>query len=434
MNFANYRSALIPILLSCLAGCDGLRADPSPDAGACDGCAPHPDAADAAGARPPVPDAAADARVPDGVVVERVSDARVFEPGGHLAIWPASGPAQAVYTIGADGVVWKCAVQSSPVACGPVVSGVAPATFAPGAALAALDAPGRVHLFAIAKDGALWNGGWQTAGASVWQPASKVTDAGLYEPGAPLTAVYQGETAAPRFPKSWEVFVVGKNGQIASAASWFDPDPLDVWRAPHPLSSEAGTPFDGFASAAPIAAMQRVMPLIDLYGIKDGLVVSATHRDLTQRVAWQPGYRMPSFKSFASRAELTPIVWNAYDIEIVGIDDLGETASVGRWSLSTPAQWSDGAFISAEATFPPGSAVAVALIDDVARLFAVGNDGAVWNGGSRHVASQRWSDGSALTKAALAPKGAALVARAGAGWIGVYVIGNDGALYRVIVR
>jgi hypothetical protein len=222
------------------------------------------------------------------------------------------------------------------------------------------------------------------AGNAPWQRWSAVTDPwpspahpGDYPaPPAPLP-VNASLTVLARNPGTLDLYAVHSDGSVGNVGWWGSGD---QWHAGYTI----GGP--GFAPAgAPLTAIARTPDVVDLYVARgDGSVWNASWWGAnTNNGRWNAGYPVSSAGFTKAGAPISAIARHPTVVDLYAVRNDGAVWNAGWWAEDVNSgRWNPGYPVSAPGFASSGAPVSViARTADIVDLYVVRTDGSVWNAG-----------------------------------------------------
>jgi hypothetical protein len=321
-----------------------------------------------------------------------------------------------VFAIGSDGGI-RTAAWEQDVADGKwrgwwrIKSGLA----TPGAPVSAVArTPNHLDVFVVGNNGGVLTAAWaHNVNNGKW--------GGWWPIGGVATLRGSLVTAVSRSPTQIDVFVVDKNGGIRTAA--WDKNVSDgKWRGWWPIASGAALP------GGPVSALSRGANKLDVFVVgNDQGVYTASWDTSVAAGAWQGWTRIGALTVRpGTRIGVVARTPDNLDVFAVGEDGTIQTAA---WEVAD-GNWR-GWWQIQSGTALPGSAVgAVARTPSRLDVFVVGGDGGVYTAAwAANVADGKWQ-GWWRIKSLVATPGALVSAVArDPEKLDVFVVGGDGAVY-----
>jgi hypothetical protein len=302
-------------------------------------------------------------------------------PSGPICLVARSAHQLDAFVTGSDGKIYTAAWDSSnDVFDGawrgwwPIVTGEAP----PGAPVVGVSRdPNKLDVFVAAGDGSVWTSAWdQNVANAQWRGWWRIPGL-LTTPGGNVTAV-------SRAPGKLDIFAVGSDGKIYTAA-WDQLVANGAWRGWWPVAGGQAPP------GARVHAVSRDPNKLDVFVIgNDGGIWTAAWDQNVANAAWRGWWRIGALNSLPG-GNVTVVSRDPNKLDVFAVAMSGEIATAA-WDQNVDRAVWRGWWPVAGGVSLPGSAVAVvARAPDRLDVWCVGTDGslatAAW---AQEVANGAW--------------------------------------------
>lgn len=280
-------------------------------------------------------------------------------------------------------------------------------------------APKRLDVFVVGADGTVYTAAWdENVKDSEWRGWWPIQGMKT-KPGSAVGAV-------SRAPNKLDVFVVGNDGHVYTAA-WDHNVAQGKWRGWWQVGGMTAPP------GGTVSAVSRDPNKLDVFVVgSDGRVYTAAWDQHVADAKWRGWWNIQEGKNCPPGALVSAVSRdpNKLDVFVVGNDGRIYTAA---WDQHVgQAKWRGWWNIQEGKNCPPGAPVnAVSRDPNKLDVFVVGNDGRVYTAAwDQNVAQAKWRGWWNIQEGKNCPPGAPVAAASrDANKLDVFVVGNDGMVY-----
>jgi hypothetical protein len=302
----------------------------------------------------------------------------------------------------------------------------------PGSVVTALArTPDHMDLFAVGGDGGVYSAWWDAnANGGLWNDWFRTPGALTARPGAPVDAL-------TRSPEHMDLFAVDINGGIYSAwwdarannGQWNNWFPLDLSTQPQTTMGVTPAPGSGMAALARLPQHQ------DAFSVgADGAVYGWWWDVGANGGRWNPRYRIPGNFTGVPGSPVNVLSREPDHLDLFAVGADGRVYSAWWDARVNNGLWNDWFVVPGSFTAPPGATVtALARSPEHMDLFAVANDGRVYNAWwDAGVNNGQWNDWFTLPGSFTGVPGSAVTAVSRTPeHMDVFAVGNDGQVHNV---
>jgi Papain-like cysteine protease AvrRpt2 len=195
-----------------------------------------------------------------------------------------------------------------------------------GSVTAVARATDQLDIFAVASNGQVCTAAWnQNVASGQWQGWWGVVQ-GLASPGAAVGAV-------ARMPQQLDIFVVGTDGRVYTAA-WNQNVAAGAWQGWWTVAGGRA------AGGAPVTVASRFAEQLDVFVVgTDGHLYTAAWNQYVASGAWQGWWRVSHQATATSTAYLSAVARGTDSLDVAYVDGSGEL-SAAAWAQSiADANW-----------------------------------------------------------------------------------------------
>ncbi|HWN11361.1 MAG TPA: peptidoglycan DD-metalloendopeptidase family protein [Pyrinomonadaceae bacterium] len=305
------------------------------------------------------------------------------DTNGHISAVSREPKRLDVFAVGGNGTVYTAAWDENTSSSGwrgwwPIEGLKAP----PGSHVGAVSRhPNKLDIFVVGNDGRIYTAAWdQNVSQGKWRGWWNIQDGKNCPAGALVSAV-------SRHPSKLDVFVVGNDGRIYTAA--WDNNVNDAkWRGWWNIQDGKNCP-----PGAPVGAVSRHSNKLDVFVVgNDGRIYTAAWDQNVGDAKWRGWWNIQEGKNCPPGAPVSAVSRDAnkLDVFVVGNDGRIYTAA---WDQNVgDAKWRGWWNIQDGKNCPPGAPVSATSRDnDKLDVFVVGNDGMVYTAAwAQNVAQAKW--------------------------------------------
>ena len=285
-------------------------------------------------------------------------------------------------------------------------------TFPPGSPVhSVVRSPDHLDIFATASNGVIVTAAWEPGFTDGWHGWWQIRN-GMAAPGAAVTAV-------SRSTDKLDIFVVGTDGRVYTAA--WEPGFTDGWHGWWPIGNVT------FPPGSPVHSVVRSPDHLDIFATaSNGVIVTA---------AWEPGFTDGWHGWWQIRngmaapgAAVTAVSRSTdkLDIFVVGTDGRVYTAA---WEPGFTDGW-HGWWPIGNVTFPPGSPVhSVVRSPDHLDIFATASNGVIVTAAWEPGFTDGWHGWWQIRNGMAAPGAAVTAVSRSTDKLDIFVVGTDGRVY-----
>ena len=283
---------------------------------------------------------------------------------------------------------------------------------APGTPVTAVSrSPDKLDAFVTGTGGRVWTAAWEPSFTDWWHGWWPL-NGGVAAPGAPVTVVSRG-------PDKLDVFVVGTDGRVWTAA--WEPSFTDWWHGWWPIG-DIRVP-----QGSAVHAVSRSPDKLDIFATDvNGTIWTA---------AWEPSFTdgwhgwWPLNGGVAAPGAPVTVVSRGpdkLDVFVVGTDGRVWTAA---WEPSF-TDWWHGWWPIGDVRVPQGSAIhAVSRSPDKLDIFATDVNGTIWTAAWESSFTDWWHGWWPLNGGVAAPGAPVTVVSRSPDKLDVFVVGTDGRVW-----